>query len=127
VESYSCVRIEEADSSDLNAVVFLMAPRPPRTLAMLLEEFFAQHVDQKLAPKTVERYHQQVAYLDPELLNMPLHEITPLNLSREWKRLLERGGHHRRTKSPRPLSPKTVRNTAGVLSSAFTRRRSGGW
>src|SRR5262249_31002112 len=42
-------------------------------------------------------------------------------LSREWKRLLERGGHHRGTKQPRPLSAKTVRNTAGVISSAFAK------
>src|SRR5713226_1994389 len=31
----------------------------PQTLAMLLEEFFHQHVRQKLAPKTVEWYHEQ--------------------------------------------------------------------
>jgi integrase len=42
-------------------------------------------------------------------------------LHREWNRLLESGGHHRHTKEPRPLSKKTVRNIAGVLSSAFTR------
>ena len=48
-------------------------------------------------------------------------EITPLHLSREWNRLLESGGHHRRTKAPRPLSAKTVRNIAGVVSSAFAR------
>ena len=46
---------------------------------MLLEEFFAQHVDGKLAPKTVERYHEQTAYLHPDLLKMPLVEITPLH------------------------------------------------
>jgi integrase len=35
--------------------------------------------------------------------------------------LLKSGGHHRRTKQPRPLSSKTVRNIAGVVSSAFAR------
>src|SRR5260370_7553235 len=50
---------------------------------------------------------------------MPIADITPLHLSREWNRLLESGGHHRRTKQPRPLSKKTVRNIAGVVSSAF--------
>jgi integrase len=69
----------------------------------------------------VERYHEQAAYLDPDLLTLPLAEITPLHLDREWKRLLERGGHHRRTKEPRPLSAKTVRNIAGVVSSAFSK------
>jgi integrase len=80
-----------------------------------LEEFFEQHVDQTLAPKTVERYHEQAAYLDLGLLAMPLADITALRLNREWKRLLICGGHHRRSKAPRPLSKKTVRNIAGVL------------
>ena len=53
---------------------------------MLLEEFFRQHVDETLAPKTIERYHEQAAYLDPELLAMPIEEINPLHLNREWKR-----------------------------------------
>ena len=42
-----------------------------KTLSMLLDEFFRQHVDEKLAPKTVERYHEQAAYIDPELQAMP--------------------------------------------------------
>ena len=93
----------------------------PKTLAMLLEEFFRQHAEEKLAPKTVERYHELAACLAPELLAMPLGEVTPLHLSREWTRLLQSGGHHRKTKAPRPLSAKTVRNIAGVISSAFAR------
>ncbi len=52
---------------------------------------------------------------------MPLAEITPRHLGREWKRLLESGGRHRRTKESRPLSGKTVRNIASVVSSAFAR------
>jgi integrase len=61
------------------------------------------------------------AYLSPELLAMNLTEITPLNLSREWARLLKSGGHTRRTKESRPMKPKTVRNIAGIVSSAFVR------
>src|ERR1017187_9548510 len=38
----------------------------PQTLAMLLQEFFLQHVDQKLAPKTIERYHEQAACLSAD-------------------------------------------------------------
>jgi integrase len=93
----------------------------PHTLGMLLQEFFLQHVDQKLAPKTIERYHEQAACLSSDLLKMPIADITPLHLSREWTRLLASGGHRRRTREPRPLSAKTVRNIAGVLSSAFAR------
>lgn len=88
---------------------------------MLLDEFFRLHVDEKLAPKTIERYHDQVAYLDADLMKMPIGEITPLHLGREWDRLLKCGGHTRKDKTPRPMSAKTVRNIAGVVSSAFAR------
>jgi integrase len=120
-EAEAVRRIEENQKLELLKKGAGVAARPPKTLAMLLDEFLEQHVDDKLAPKTVERYHEQATYLDPELLSMPLSEIGPLHLSREWKRLLERGGHHRYTKLPRPLATKTVRNVAGLLSSAFTR------
>ena len=114
-------RIEEQQKRDLAKAGASIAGRVPRTLSTLLEEFFRQHVDEKLAPKTIERYHEQAAYLNLELLNMPIGVITPLHLGREWNRLLKTGGHHRGTKEPRPLSAKTVRNIAGVLSSAFSR------
>ena len=94
------------------------APTLPKTLVMLLEEFFAQHVDKKLAPKTVERYHEQAAYIHSGLPQCPLRRSRHF-LDREWNRLLACGGHHRRTKAPRPLSSKTVRNVAGVILSAF--------
>ena len=93
----------------------------PTTFAMLLQEFFRQHAEEKLAPKTIERYRELAAYLAPELLAMPLGEITPLHLNREWNRLLKSGGHHRKTRQARPLSAKTVRNVAGLVSSSFAR------
>ena len=74
-----------------------------------------------MAPKTVERYHEQAAYLDPELLNMPIIEITPLHLNREWGRLLQCGGHASQDQSAAAAAAKTVRNIAGVVSSAFSR------
>jgi hypothetical protein len=82
-------RIEEQHKCELAKAGASVAAELPKTLAKLLDEFFRQHVDQKLAPKTVERYHEQAAYLDPELLTMPLAEITPLHLNREWGRLLK--------------------------------------
>jgi integrase len=114
-------RTEELQKQELAKAGVSVAAPLPKTLSMLLEEFLRQHVDEKLAPKTIERYHEQAAYLDRELLTMPIAEITSLHLTREWNRLLKRGGHHRRTKQPRPLSAKTVRNIAGVVSSAFGR------
>jgi integrase len=114
-------RTEEQQKRELSRAGACVTAPLPKTLSMLMEEFLRQHVDEKLAPKTIERYHEQAAYLDPELLRMPIAETTPLHLTREWNRLLTRGGHHRRTKQPRALSAKTVRNIPGVVSSAFAR------
>lgn len=114
-------RIEEQQKRELVKAGVPTVAEVPKTLTTLLDEFFRQHVDEKLAPKTVERYHEQAAYLDPALLQMALTDITPLHLSREWSRLLQRGGHTRKNKTPRPMSAKTVRNIAGVVSSAFAR------
>jgi integrase len=114
-------RIEEQKKRELAKDGVSVTAEVPKTLSALLNEFFAQHVDLKLAPKTAERYHEQAAYLDPDLLKTPVVEITPLHLEREWNRLLKSGGHHRKTKEPRPLSAKTVRNVAGVISSAFAK------
>jgi integrase len=114
-------RVEEQKKQAIAASGAPITEAVPKTLSALLEEFFRQHVDEKLAPKTIERYHEQAAYLDPALLQMALTEITPLHLNREWSRLQKCGGHTRKEKKPRPLSAKTVRNIAGVVSSAFAR------
>lgn len=62
-----------------------------------------------------------MTYLNTGLLEMPLAEIKPLHLHREWERLLKCGGHTRKDKKPRPMAAKTVRNIAGVVSAAFGR------
>jgi hypothetical protein len=46
-------RTEEEQKYELAKAAAIVGP-VPQTLAMLLEEFFRQHVDQKLAPKTCE-------------------------------------------------------------------------
>ena len=121
VDAEATRRIDEQKKLELANAGAAKDVEVPKTLATLLDEFFRQHAVENLAPKTVERYGEQAAYLSPELLATPLAEITPLMLNREWTRLLKTGGHTRRTKSPRPLSAKTVRNIAGVVSSAFAR------
>jgi len=93
----------------------------PTTLAMLLAEFLKEHAAKKLALKTTERYRQQLPYISAALMSTPLGQIKPVHLSREWTRLLESGGHTRKMKESRPLSAKTVRNIAGMVSSAFAR------
>src|SRR5882724_6039230 len=37
----------------------------PTTLSMLLAEFMKQHAEEHLAPKTIERYREMVAYIAP--------------------------------------------------------------
>jgi integrase len=96
-------------------------PAIPKTVRELLDEFCAEHGDRNLEPKTVERYRDFIPYLAPELLQMPLPEVTPLHLTREWNRLRDCGGHARGSREPRPLSSKTVRNIAGFVSSAFAK------
>ena len=91
----------------------------PGTLSGLLKEFFTEHGAKSLAPKTLQRYREMAGYLASDLLTMPVPAIKPLHLSREWNRLLTSGGRGR--KAGKPLSRKTVRNIAGLVSSAFTR------
>jgi integrase len=91
------------------------------TLGSLLEKFFREHGEKLLAGKTLFRYREMANYLDAELLALPLGDVKPLRLSQEWNRLLTSGGRHRRTKEARPLSAKSVRNIAGMVSSAYTR------
>lgn len=114
-------RIEEQKKYEMAAAGSGVDAPVPATLSTLLAEFLRQHAEEKLARKTVERYREMTAYLNPTLLAMPLAEITPLHLNREWTRLLKSGGHTRKNKTPRPMSAKTVRNIAGVVSSAFAR------
>jgi integrase len=93
----------------------------PKTLNQLLEEFFRQHAEPNLGLKTVEGYREGAAKLSPDFLAMPIKEVTPLHCTREWNRLLASGGRNRRTKEPRPMTAKTVRNIAGMVSTAFGR------
>jgi integrase len=109
------------DAQQEHAAALRGAPAAPTSLSALINEFCKEHAERNLAPKTVERYREMAAYLSAALLATPLPEISSLLLTREWNRLRESGGHHRRTKTPRPLSSKTVRNIAGVVSSAFAR------
>jgi integrase len=121
IDAEAARRIEEQKKYEMSKAGAGVAAAVPTTLDGLLQEFFRQHAEEKLAPKTVERYREQAGYLDADLLKMPLADITPLHLNREWARLFKCGGHTRKSKTPRPMSAKTVRNIAGVVSSAFAR------
>src|SRR5215470_660658 len=51
-------RIEEQQKYDLAKAGSGVAAAPPKTLSMLFDEFLRQHAEEKLAPKTVERYRE---------------------------------------------------------------------
>jgi integrase len=125
VDAEAARRIDEHQKNEMSRTGAVVVGAIPKTLAGLLDEFFLQHANEKLASKTVERYKEHASYLSPALLAMPIGDITPLHLNREWTRLLKCGGHTRARKGlpsePRPMSPKTVRSAAGVVSSAFSR------
>ncbi len=120
-DAESARRIEEQQKIEMAKAGAGITAAVPTTLGTLLQEFLAQHAQEKLAPKTVERYRESVTYLDASILEMPLADIKPLHLHRKWERLLKCGGHPRTKREPRPLAAKTVRNIAGVVSSAFGR------
>jgi integrase len=125
IDAEAVRRIDEQKKYEMGKTGAVVVGAVPKTLAGLLDEFFCAHADEKLAGKTRERYRDYATYLSPDLLALPIGDITPLYLNREWSRLLRCGGHTRATKArpsePRPMSPKTVRNTAGLVSSAFSR------
>jgi len=93
----------------------------PPTLDLLLEQFFALHCCgvTPLAGKTTERYRDFKTYLSPELLALPPAQITRLQFTSEWKRLIQSGGRTRRLKTPRSLSAKTVAHIANMVSAAY--------
>jgi integrase len=94
-------------------------PRDPRTLAQFLDEWFRQHAERNCAFKTTEQYKELAQYLLPHLGEVSLADLTPLAIERTLNALKDRGGRHRRTGEPRPLSGRTVRHIAALLSVAL--------
>jgi integrase len=90
----------------------------PRTLRQVVLNFLAD-AERRLGKKTVERYRQMLPYFHAGLMETPVSEITTLLLEREYWRLRESGGRRRRTGEARPLSAKTVRGMAGLISAAL--------
>jgi integrase len=90
----------------------------PATFGQLLM-IFMETAAARCSPKTLERYKSLVEYLHPDVLATALGQVNTLQLEREFERLRQAGGHHRRTKEARPLSARTVRSVWGVVSAAF--------
>lgn len=95
----------------------------PRTFGAFFEEWLREHAEKNCEPKTVERYRELAAYVLPHVGKLQLREVSTRVLERLYNRLRQEGGKRKGKKNggaAAPLSPKTVRNIAGVVHSAFT-------
>jgi len=90
-------------------------PPDPQTFAAWAERWFDEFAPRRCTPKTLERYKQLLAYALPHLGAVKLQDLSALMIEPILFKLLESGGRNRKTKQPRPLSPKTVRHIASVL------------
>src|SRR6185369_15699295 len=111
-------QIEEQQKRDLAKAGASVVTAPPKTLAMLLTEFISQHAEEKLAPKTIERYREQVTYLHPDLVQMPLAD--PRNarrspLSRPPRARQGRRLPPQRSATERPRPPNRRRQREGPV------------
>jgi integrase len=91
----------------------------PTMFGPFLDEWFREQAERQCSRKTVERYRELAAYILPHIGTVKLQDLTALALERIFNRLKDAGGHNRKTKSPRPLSAKTVRHIAGVVNVAL--------
>lgn len=74
----------------------------------------------KLKPSTLDAYRGMVtAYVVPRIGHVPLTKLDTATLDAFYGQLLADGRAHRRPGEPAGLSPKTVRNVAGLLSKAL--------
>jgi hypothetical protein len=71
-------RTKEQEKYELAKAGSAVAAAPPKTLAMVLDEFMRLHAREKLAPKTIERYGDHIATLDKGLLAMALGDLEAL-------------------------------------------------
>lgn len=95
-------------------------PEPsPRTFEDFMNEWFEQHAKRNCSPKTAERYRQLWDYVKASVKAMRLCDLTALHLEREYGRLKDSGGRHRKTKKARPLGTRTVRHIAALIKTAL--------
>jgi hypothetical protein len=75
IEAEANRRVEEQRKLVMSEAGATVVGAVPKTLAELFDEFFRVNAT-KLARKTVDRYQDFAKYLSPELLAMPISDIT---------------------------------------------------
>ena len=92
----------------------LLVKPSPKTVREHFEEWLREHAAMHCSPKTAERYGELLAYVLPNLGDVPLCDLSTLMLERAYNKLRRGGG-----KGGRPLSARTVKNVHDTVRSAL--------
>lgn len=92
---------------------------PAVTLGKWIADWMERHARPNLSVTTVKGYRDSLKYLSAEVLATPIRQLTTLQLESEYNRIRSSGGKVRKTGEPKPVSAKTLRNTAAVVRTAL--------
>lgn len=121
-DGFKTKRAAQAARTEALAELAKIAPdaRLPRSLDDYLNYWLKNHAERTCAASTVQRYYALRKHLHADVLKTPIQELTPLQLEKEFFRIKDEGGRHRKTKKAKPVSAKTVKHVAGLLGAAFS-------
>ncbi|MFL6450965.1 MAG: tyrosine-type recombinase/integrase [Bryobacteraceae bacterium] len=92
----------------------------PKTFGEFFDLWIEKHCMRKCESSTTEGYVKKGIYAKQHLGDIAIENIGPLQIETALNDLLDRGGKKTRTyPAGRPLSVKTVRDTAAVISMTF--------
>jgi len=119
---YKTKREAEAAKTEALAELQRIDPsaRLPRSLRDYLDSWLKNHAERNCERSTVDRYRRLLDHIHKDVMETPIQELTPLQLEREFYRIKDCGGHHRKTKKARPVSAKTVKHVAALIGSALS-------
>ena len=91
-----------------------------------MEMLFEHYAKVKVRPSSHQTYRGYIDnHIKPNIGKVPLEKLTPLELQKFYKKLLEQGraGRLESRHQAKGLSPKTVRNIHQIISSAMNLAR----
>lgn len=96
------------------------------TVGQWMEVWFEHYAKIKVRPSSHQTYRGYIDnHIKPNIGKVPLEKLTPLELQKFYKKLLEQGraGRLESRHQAKGLSPKTVRNIHQIISSAMNLAR----
>lgn len=91
-----------------------------RTVGQYLDAWLTEYVEPVRKPYTVDNYRRSIdLHLKPNLGAIRLQELRPEDIQRMVRRFTTGDKKAGSQRSQKPLSPKTIKNIVGVLSSAL--------